>query len=533
MELPGKGLEDDRSRVRLSVVCFTLMALAVPLAYGLYTNEIWEDFFITFRFSRNLCEGKGLVYNIGERVHGFTSPLGVLLPALTYWLTGKSSYVAALWAFRIISIAAFAGGCWWLMRAFVDDRWRLAPGAIGLLYCLDAKSVAFTSNGMETGLLLFFLCWAIFLLRQDRNDLWLARGFCWAGLQWIRPDGCVYVACLGLGELVFTRHGKRQRLLSFVASALVCMLAYAPWLIWASSYYGSPLPQTAFAKSPGRWVHYLVETLRYALPIFSHRAAQIYSPIYAQYYPGWPAEIGLASFVLCLAACVYWLIPSRDQFGRAMSLALFMLMAYAMTLELFYPWYIPPFTVCASVILVSAASQVTTAGRETRGAIRELIGLVLAAQAVGMALILGATMWQMRVQQEDIELGNRQRIGQWLKEKVFPGERVFVEPLGYIGFFSDARMLDWPGLVSPEVSRLKHARYSMSQIPSLLRPEWVVARPDEEKQMEQVPHFLDNYVQVAIFDAQPSIARRSFLPGRSWLLHDATFVVLRLKARGN
>src|ERR1700756_5101902 len=118
MELPGQGLEDDRSRVRLSVGCFTLMALAVPLAYSLYTNEIWEDFFITFRFSRNLCEGKGLVYNIGERVHGFTSPLGVLLPALTYWLTGKSSYVAALWAFRIISIAAFAGGCWWLIRAF-------------------------------------------------------------------------------------------------------------------------------------------------------------------------------------------------------------------------------------------------------------------------------------------------------------------------------------------------------------------------------------------------------------------------------
>ena len=51
----------------------------VPTAYTLYTNHIWEDFFITFRHSQNLCEGKGLVYNEGERVHGFTSPLGVLL----------------------------------------------------------------------------------------------------------------------------------------------------------------------------------------------------------------------------------------------------------------------------------------------------------------------------------------------------------------------------------------------------------------------------------------------------------------------
>jgi hypothetical protein len=71
----------------------------------------------------------------------------------------------------------------------------------------------------------------------------------------------------------------------------------------------------------------------------------------------------------------------------------------------------------------------------------------------------------------------------------------------------------------------------MAQIPSLLRPEWVVARPEEEEQMEKVPHFLENYARAAVFDAQPAIARRSFLPGRTWLLHDATFVVFRLKVQ--
>jgi hypothetical protein len=300
--------------------------------------------------------------------------------------------------------------------------------------------------------------------------------------------------------------------------------------LWAWSYYGSPVPQTALAKSPGRWGPYLVGTLRYAPAIFSHRAAQIYSPIYAQYYPGWPPIIGLASFALCLVASLYWPIPIPDRFGRALSLAFLILMGYAMTLELFYPWYIPPFTVLASVILVSAASQVAMTRRGSQSVSWVLIRLVLLAQAVGMALMLGASMWQMRVQQGDIELNNRQRIGQWLKERVSAGERVFVEPLGYIGFFSEATMLDWPGLVSPEVSRLRHERYSMSQIPSLLRPEWVVARPEEEEEMEKVRHFLDNYVRVAVFDPRPAIARRPFLPGRSWLLHDATFVVLKLKA---
>src|SRR5437763_1345346 len=94
-----------------------LLCAAVALGYALYTQQAWEDFFITFRHSCNLCEGNGLVYNPGERVHGFTSPLGVLLPALCYLVTGKTSWLGALWLFRVVSIAAFAAGGWFLGRA--------------------------------------------------------------------------------------------------------------------------------------------------------------------------------------------------------------------------------------------------------------------------------------------------------------------------------------------------------------------------------------------------------------------------------
>src|SRR5262249_19711036 len=87
---------------------FVPMALFSCMGYILYTGHIWEDYLITFRFSKNLVEGNGLVYNLGERLHGFTSPLGVLLPALGYWLTGNDQ--SALWFFRIFSIAAFVTG---------------------------------------------------------------------------------------------------------------------------------------------------------------------------------------------------------------------------------------------------------------------------------------------------------------------------------------------------------------------------------------------------------------------------------------
>ena len=58
------------------------LAAAIPIFFALYTRLAWEDFFITYRYSENLARGHGLVYNSGERVYGFTSPLNTLLPAL-------------------------------------------------------------------------------------------------------------------------------------------------------------------------------------------------------------------------------------------------------------------------------------------------------------------------------------------------------------------------------------------------------------------------------------------------------------------
>ena len=191
--------------------------VAVPLAYVLYTQHIWEDYFITFRCSRNLCLGRGLVYNVGERVHGFTSPLGVLLPAAAYWLFAQDSYLPALWVFRVASIVAFAGGGLLLLRRLGQEhRGSAWPGLFfGLLYLLDVKAVAFSTNGMETAFMLFFFAWGLSLFRAEATERWLPEGLCWAGLMWTRPDGCVYIAALAIAQLVFTQ-GCRLRLLRYL-----------------------------------------------------------------------------------------------------------------------------------------------------------------------------------------------------------------------------------------------------------------------------------------------------------------------------
>ena len=211
---------------------FVVVAAAVPLSYALYTEHIWEDFFITFRHSQNLCEGKGLVYNEGERVHGFTSPLGTLLPALCYLGTGSQSYLAALWLFRVFCIAAFVGGGVLLLLAVPQDQpmSRAIQVCLGLLYLVEAKSVAYSTNGMETAFMLLFLAWGLYLFCRDTTKHWIACGMCWAGLLWTRPDGCIYIAALGIGYLVFAATPRRT-----VLAGLLHARSYAHSFIFPGS----------------------------------------------------------------------------------------------------------------------------------------------------------------------------------------------------------------------------------------------------------------------------------------------------------
>ena len=160
---------------RASAILFVLAACLVCLGYTLYTDQTWEDSLITLRHSENLLRGEGLTFNPGERVHGFTSPINVLLLAMCHFLTGQSSYVATFWLYRVFSIVAFTASGVLLLKAVYETppRWFAATCFLGLVYLFDVKNVAFSINGMETAFMLVFVAWAVYLMSRSRADQWL------------------------------------------------------------------------------------------------------------------------------------------------------------------------------------------------------------------------------------------------------------------------------------------------------------------------------------------------------------------------
>jgi hypothetical protein len=554
---PAAIIRAVSATTRLDVKLFLAVSF-VCLVFAAYTGHAWEDYWITYRASRNLATGHGLVFTPGERLQTFTSPLGVLLPAALCWLTGNRSDELVLWLFRVVSITALAAGIVLLLRlALRLQRHRLSSILTVALVALDAKTVDFTINGMETGLLVFFLALAVHGLLVSGPRQMLRIGIGWAGLMWTRPDGVVYIGALGLAALVFPPAAAGVRAgrawwRTLLGAALVCAASYLPWVLWTWWYYGSPVPHTVVAKATNRPalspLAVVEDFLLFPVQLLvgDSSVAWTYLPHYA-WFGGWVDTLHAAARVCGLAAAFAWLVPVLRPQTRLLSLACYLVQFYlSAVLRAYFPWYLPAGAVLGYLTLgmlfdqaLSLASMLPRLGWD-RGWFRHL-PLALRGAAIvlvaGQAAVTVCVARQMQVQQTLIEDGMRRQIGMWLHDHArSPRDTVLLEPLGYIGYFSDLKMLDFAGLSSTEMveTRRRLGAEKESQAYLELRPDWLVLRPAEARPggIVDPARLAELYDVVQVFDTADKVRAVRWLPGRGYLEFDQKFVVLRRKADG-
>jgi hypothetical protein len=191
------------------------------------------------------------------------------------------------------------------------------------------------------------------------------------------------------------------------------------------------------------------------------------------------------------------------------------------------PWYYPAWESLAFVAWGFLFDAIWRTSARSPSAVRVVATALLAVQLA----VLVAAAGQTRVQQTIIEDRQRVVIGRWLRDHAAPGERVYLEPLGYIGFFSGLKMLDYPGLASPEVVAARRAGAKPhAQIIAALRPEWIVLRADQVDgvRAEQPRLLADDYRLARIFDVRAALDAIAVLPGRGYLEFDAQYFVFAL-----
>jgi hypothetical protein len=251
----------------------------------------------------------------------------------------------------------------------------------------------------------------------------------------------------------------------------------------------------------------------------------VFMPAYF-FFGGWSAVLPWLARLLTLGGALAWLWPRVLPAGRVASAA-FCLGGFYVEYIPRSPWYYPGWEALAFVAwayLGGALLRPETSPQPVRAATRIAVGALVGAQV----LVLAAVAWQMRVQQTIIEDGQRTAIGRWLRTHAAPGDRVYLEPLGYIGFFSGLKMLDYPGLASPEVVAARRAGHRPhADLIATLQPEWIVLRPDQiAGVMREKPRLLDgDYRPAKVFDVRSQVEAQLFLPGRGYAEFDALYVV--------
>ena len=250
-----------------------------------------DDAFISFRYARNLLEGHGLVYNVGERVEGYSNFLWTIELAAIWRVFGIPPEDAAPWLSVAFTAATLAAMAWWIAHLPNLPRRRLVMWmSLGLVCSSATFAVRTSGGGLETRQFTFFIVLAVVLLTTHRNSRrgLLAASTSLALASLTRPEGpMIAVSCFAWFILQSILSQKRTpvdqtegnpasptahagafvvHLLARIRSIadriawrdLLCLIAPFAAIVCAHflfryTYYGEWLPNTYYAKFVRPW----------------------------------------------------------------------------------------------------------------------------------------------------------------------------------------------------------------------------------------------------------------------------------------
>lgn len=418
--------------ILLALVMRVAMAASIPYAS--------EDAYITFRFAENWAHGLGPVYNAGDPVMGFSSPLW------TAWLALGSVFTGAVlpWA-RTWGIVFDLGALVVATRMLSREHGRFSGWIFAPFFALYPIFAANSVLGMETSLFLFLLFLAADRVACEKPDAGL-----WLGLLAIvRPESTVCALVLAL-RARWSARGIALGIAGVTAVALTI-------------YFGSVIPQSVQGKAasyglggPLVGIHWIDGLL----PMFL--------------IGRWPATgegTNLLPFALVgfPAVLVGWRVFWGDRRQRRavplVALAgLVVLLAYFLSGVPYFFWY--------AVVPVAAWMLTASVGLPALSRHR-LLYASLALYLVSDSFLL-RNLFVERVRQEVISFW---QTGEALKTISGGKGTVFLEPAGHIGYVTGLTLYDEVGLLAPDVAqRRKSGAGWYFDFVTQRRPDYLVVR---------------------------------------------------------
>lgn len=428
-----------------------------------YNGALIDDAYITFRYARNIATGYGYVYNPEEYIQGTSTPLFTLLLAFVAWLGADiptaSTIIGAISVTLTVVMVFFA------LRSLQSS----VAGIVGVAFMLTSSAyMSIATDGMETATYIFFIALSFYLFITGYENLsFLVASFCLL----IRLDGAAVLLSLTIISW------WRQKAFPYT-NLLIPVLLIGLWFGFSYTYFGSVFPNSLLAKQYhtnhdliSSWM--LSETMRV-------------SPLY------W--FLALSGVYLALRKVESKLLPIAIWAGVY-------LFAYSVAEIEGYPWYFTPILLC---IMFAAAYG--------------LGGIVLAISSDkpyhNTQLIMGCVLLVIGILPV-LRTASREPFGYGILEKArydgavyaanhIPKDATIVAGgIGMIGWFTNNRIIDALGLVSPETLPIvpkPHIINALEAVTIEYKPSYVF---DSQYSNVGQPHwpqvFTDCYREVARF----------------------------------
>ncbi len=564
--IEGLDKKENAGTIRWGIF-FIFLAIFLRLFFWIYTHRVWEDALITCLHAENFVRGIGLThYRTGQPpLHGFTSPLSVLVPLM-------GDFIHLGFGIEFIKlVGAFCSGltlCY-ALGICIHPKTRLPlPAAVlvmGYLAC-EHHQILWGMSGMETQIVVailfmsiyYTLAWKPLALEPNtskgviKNDgsfqsatartipvacgRWTALGISLGLCMLARPDFAFWTVIVGCYILL-----KDYR--QFPKIVAVALAVYLPWIIFTTLYYGSPIPNTIYAKGLGYHIWWQESHLTFAdvkremldrvvATYLPNTLFQALGPSFAGHGTGFHAIIPdkgiIANTMLFLAFLGVlrifikriWLLLPAVFFVALYSLYYIFLVPYV------FGWYLVP--LIAVTLLLSAHGLTFLADLPACRHHRTL--LLSAFTTLYLLLIAGIlpiTFSTEKDIQEHIENKVRKPLAQYLNKVMGPDESIGCEPLGYISYYSQRTVYDWPGLANRavvEYSRNHPDARTMNDMFEHFRPDYLVLRMYEYSYLKEHKggwidrdyHIIKQY-QIAP-EVENTIALAAYNPDRYFLL---------------
>ncbi|MHA1569563.1 MAG: hypothetical protein ACTSXZ_08835 [Alphaproteobacteria bacterium] len=436
-----------------------------------------DDAFISFRYARNLADGHGLVYNIGERVEGYSNTLFVLLLALLARL-GMMITTAATWLGIIFHAGTVALALAYMRRVLSEPLLRPLPMFALLFLILHPSEIAYALSGMEASMAAFWLLLAIHLVtaaveRGRAVILALLAGLVTFLLGLTRPEAIAMAAPLGLWLLLGNKEGRWGRAIPY---GLAVAVLYGAFLLWRHSYFGDWQPNTYYAKAYGAgltlllmgidylWRYANIAFVPYLLVAFVLLAVRFRAKL-----PGW--WYGMAGVALTYLAVIAYV--GGDHFPLAR--------------------FLIPVSPLLVILLAETGRRVRDAINAVNPVIAKMKLRTAAWIAIGLLLPI-AVAFAMLFRNEGLIFAGQVRkaqawcyIGQNLAEEFPPDTSIGLIPIGAIGYCSKLPVVDIVGLTDAHIARSStdlsrsmagHGRYDSEYVLAEKKPKLVLALID-------------------------------------------------------